>query len=201
MNNLIVYPSITAPRRRANLLSRPRLLHRLEEMLDYKLTLVVAPPGYGKTSLLADFAQQARLPVCWYSIDPLDRDPRRFLAHFIAAIAHLYPEFGQKATAMLETPGQTEFDHEHLVVMLVNEAHQYIQERFLVVLDDFHFVKDQPQILSFIQRFAERVDENCCLVIASRCRPDLPGLERMVGRSQVDGIDQNDLAFTAKENP
>ena len=82
---------VSVPRHPPRLVRRDRLLNRLTDFLDYRLILVTAPAGYGKTSLLIDFVHHASLPECWYTADEADQDPRLFIAHFLAAIANRFP--------------------------------------------------------------------------------------------------------------
>ena len=69
----IAQTKLITPQRRKELLSRPRLLEMMSDLLDFRLIIVAAPAGYGKTSLLIDFASQFDWPVCWYALDPLDQ--------------------------------------------------------------------------------------------------------------------------------
>jgi LuxR family maltose regulon positive regulatory protein len=127
MSTLVTRTKIILPQRRKELLTRPRLLRQLYDLLDYKLILVIAPAGYGKTSLLLDFAHQVELPVCWYSIDSLDQDFLRFLEHFIASVRLHFPEFGQESLAAVETTSQP-LNIDRLVSTVVNDAYEHIKE-------------------------------------------------------------------------
>ncbi|HNT25834.1 MAG TPA: BTAD domain-containing putative transcriptional regulator [Anaerolineales bacterium] len=195
----ITLPAITRPRRRAEILTRRRLLDLLYDLLERKLILVVAPAGYGKTSLLIDFAHQKEISTCWYSVDQHDHDLRRFLAHFIASIGQVYPAFGQLSSTVLQRLDKRGEESELLITTIVNELYECVHEHFVIVLDDFHVIGNSPDILNFISRLINRANENCHLVIAARQQPNLPGLELMIARGQAGGIDFRELAFTPAE--
>src|SRR5512138_1105139 len=94
---------ITVPALRPEILHRARLLALFDDLLDKKLIIVAAPAGYGKTTLLVDFARQSRLPVCWLSLDSLDKDPQRFCAYLIAAMEQRFPKFGRESRSVLRS--------------------------------------------------------------------------------------------------
>jgi ATP/maltotriose-dependent transcriptional regulator MalT/DNA-binding SARP family transcriptional activator len=199
MSSLVTRTKVILPQRRKELLSRSRLIHQLNDLLDYKLILVIAPAGYGKTALLLDFAHQTDLPTCWYSIDNLDQDFQRFLEHFAAAIKQRFPEFGGEALNAIETTSQPDLNINRLVSAMVNDAYEHIREHFLIVLDDYHLVNGQKEIQTFINRFITEVAENCHLVLSSRALLSLPDMPLFVARAQVGGIGFEDLAFRTEE--
>ena len=199
MSILITQTKVVLPRRRANLLSRQRLIDLLFDLMDYKLVIVAAPAGYGKTSLLIDFAYHSDLAICWYSVDALNRDPASFIAHFIAAIAQRFPDFGKQSLATLEANLQTHLNLDTLVATIVNEAYEHIKEHFIFVIDDYHQVDGEKDISYFISRFAQEVDENCHTILSSRTLLTLPDMPLMVARSMVGGLSFEELTFQPDE--
>ena len=190
---------VILPRRRSELLARPRLLDILYERLDRRLIIVSAPAGYGKTSLLIDLAHRSEITFCWLALDPLDSDPQRFLSYLIAAIAERFEQFGGRSRSVLQ--GLTNFEEgmEPLLVTLVNEIHDQIPQHFVLVLDDYQFLDQAPSIRSFMNRFIQLMDESCHLVLASRTLPDIPDIALLVARDEVGGLDFSDLAFRPDE--
>jgi len=190
---------VILPQRRKDLFTRQRLINLLYDLLDEKLILVIAPAGYGKTSLLIDFAYQVDLPVCWYAVDELDQTPERFFTYFIAALHKRFPEFGEASWAALKAINQFNPDINQLVSVIVNDAYEHIQEHFLIILDDYHLVSNVREIQAFINRFINESAENCHLTLSSRTLLSLPDLPLLVARSQVGGLGFEELAFRADE--
>ena len=205
----ITRTKVMVPRRRAELLSRRRLLDLVEDLLDNRLIILTAPAGYGKTSLMVDFAHTASWPICWYALDGLDQDPQRFIAHLIASIQQRFPYFGiprsggplpgGECMAAINSASQSALDVDQMAGLVVNDLYEQITEHFLIVIDDFHLVESSPAVVRFINRFLQDMDENCHVVLSSRTLLALPDLTLMVARSQVGGLSFEDLAFQPEE--
>jgi LuxR family maltose regulon positive regulatory protein len=195
----IMITKVLLPSWREEILSRKRLTSLFDELLDRKLIIISAPAGYGKTSLLLDVAHHNELPFCWYTLDSLDQDIDQFLAHFITSISRQFPAFGQQSLAVLERKNQEQASLDQLSTVIVNEIYQSIREHFVIVLDDYQMVDENPTINDFINRFIQNVDQNCHLAITSRSTLPLPDLSLMVGRSLVGGLGLAELAFQPDE--
>lgn len=194
----ITHTKLIIPQRRKELLTRPRLLDLLSDLLDFRLIIIAAPAGYGKTSLLIDFATQFEWPVCWYALDPLDNDLVRFLSHFVYTIRMKFPDFGDEALTLLRSTPAEDIHLDFLISMLTNEIYEKITEHFVIVLDDYHLISSS-EINHFLSDFIQRADDNCHIVITSRRLLTLPDLPLMVARSQVGGLSIEELAFIPEE--
>lgn len=197
---LVKRTKIVIPRRRPDFLRRQRLVDFLHSRIDRRLLLVSAPAGYGKTTLLVDFATDTEVPVCWCSLDSAAQEPRVFLEHFVACIQQRFPGFGQQTVQALDRV--SEFTNEGLnpvLVSIVNEILDEIPEYFAIILDDFHLVEQSPAVAGFVTRFLEDAPENCCLIVAGRTVSGKLPIVALASKQQVAGLGSNDLRFTAEE--
>ena len=190
---------IVIPTLRPEILHRSRLLALFDNLLDRKLIIIAAPAGYGKTSLLADFARQSEIPTCWLSLDSLDQDPQRFVAYLIASLELRFPKFGKQSKSVLKSLISFEHDMERILAVLVNEISGQIDQHFTLVVDDYQYVDSVPDVRNLFSRFIYLVGDNCHIVLASRRVPALPDITLMVARQQVSGFDLEELAFRPNE--
>ncbi len=199
MNELITRTRIQPPRLRSDILSRPRLAQIFCELLESKLVLVIAPAGYGKTLALVDLVHKVKIPVCWYSLGPADREAHRFVSHFVTALARQFTAVGDETQAAVQSLAAGNGSLDQIVTTLVNELNAHVHTDYLFVLDDFHLAGDCPEINQFVSLFAQLADDHCHLAIASRTLLNLPDLALMLARGQVAGLDMEALAFQADE--
>ena len=193
-----VKTKILVPGKRRNLLHRARLVDFIHERIDRKLILISASAGYGKTSLLTDYAHDTELPVCWYSVDEWDRDPRVFLEYLVTSIKERFPQFGDKTLGALRLGAHGEALRS-TVGTLVNELYDEIPEYFALVIDDFHLVSESRDVTSAFSLLLRRLPENCHILLSTRTTSlGLPVVE-LVARGELEGLGNEELKFTAEE--
>ncbi|HEX2909484.1 MAG TPA: LuxR C-terminal-related transcriptional regulator [Chloroflexia bacterium] len=175
---------------------RHRLIERLNEGLHYnrKLTLISAPAGFGKTSLVSEWLTGCDWQVAWLSLDEGDSDPVRFLTYLIAALQKIAPHIGDEVLGILQSPQPPPI--ETILTALINEI-AIIQDNFLLVLDDYHVI-DARQVDDALTFLLEHLPPQMRLVITTREDPQLP-LARMRVRGQLNEFRANDLRFTTAE--
>src|SRR3990172_2224672 len=128
---------LTPPRLRRQLLPRPALLAKLRQALDYRLTLVQAGTGYGKSTALAALADSG-LPVFWYSLDEADADPQRFLSYLISAFTFRLPGLSDAPLAVLQEIGSHGGQPwSHALDALINVLSESLTRPSLLIVDDF----------------------------------------------------------------
>jgi LuxR family maltose regulon positive regulatory protein len=186
--------SLVRPLLRSDLVVRERLLTRLDAAYSYRLTLVSASAGWGKTTLLSMWSARSRFPVAWLSLDELDNDPIRFWASCIAALRTCLPTVGKVALELLHNPQAPAIST--VLITLINEILEHAGE-LLLLLDDYHVIEDQTihEALAFL---LDHLPANLHLIVASRTDPDLP-LARWRTRDQMLELRDPDLSFTPEE--
>jgi LuxR family maltose regulon positive regulatory protein len=179
---------------RPNLVPRSRLTERLNQGFAHKLTLISAPAGFGKTTLLSAWIPHSERSVTWVSLDAGDNDPTRFWSYFIAALQMLQGSLGENALALLRSPQP--LPTELFLTTLLNEIAAF-PDRFALVMDDYH-VLETPLLHEAITYLIEHLPPQMRLVIASREDPPLP-LARLRARGQLTELRAADLRFTPAE--
>lgn len=195
----ITRTKLIIPRRRDEILTRQRLLSILNDLLDLKLIIVAAPAGYGKTSLLIDFATHTEWPICWLSLDPMDQDPFRFISHFVAALQSRFPEFGENSLSVLNNIPQSQLDIPAIISTIANDIYEHITEHFIFMLDDYQLVEDGELVNQFINSFLQAADENVHLMVSSRRLLTLSDMPLLVARNQVGGLSFEEISFVSEE--
>ncbi len=182
------------PSPRLDFVPRPRLIQRLAAGLQGKLTLLSAPAGFGKTTLLSEVISTLNHTVAWVSLDKEDNDPVRFWSYFIAAIQTVHAGVGKNALSALQA---SQIPHiESILTSLINETAE-MPEDINIVLDDYHMIEAEP-VQSATAFLLEHMPSQMHLVIATRSDPPFP-LPLLRGRGQLTELRTADLRFTIDE--
>jgi ATP/maltotriose-dependent transcriptional regulator MalT/DNA-binding SARP family transcriptional activator len=178
-------------------LRRVRLIDTLHQHLHRKLTFVSAPAGYGKTTLLVDFAADVDALVCWYRIGPEDGDLVQFVSHLVAAFQQQVPKFGEAIQDNLNTPGATA-DAASLAAELINEVEEKVEDFTLLILDDYHLAGENQQIVDFIEHLIEHLPDHLRILIGSRSVYGIPTASLYI-REELITISADELRFRPDE--
>jgi LuxR family maltose regulon positive regulatory protein len=182
------------PRVSSELVLRSHLIERLNDGLNRKLTLVCAPAGYGKTTLLSQWLADSSHPVAWLSLDENDNNLVIFLSYFVATIQTIFPEAGQSALGLLNAPQKPPL--EHITGTLINELAE-LGGPFLLVLDDYHTISD-AEVHQLMDALITYMPSEMHLVLASRKDFPIPLVRLRIGREMTE-FRVKDLRFTFAE--
>jgi LuxR family transcriptional regulator, maltose regulon positive regulatory protein len=187
------------PRPAPSLLPRPRLVERLQQNLAHAVTLVTAPAGSGKTTLVADFIRTGAHPFVWYQLDQADSDPLVFLGYVTHGIKRLVPGFGDATMSyMQEASKELAQAPERAVDVLLNEVLDSVEQQFILVLDDYHHLGSETPVHKVVDRLLAYLPDLIHVVIISRDMPPL-ALARMRTQASLAVIDRQELLFTDGE--
>jgi LuxR family transcriptional regulator, maltose regulon positive regulatory protein len=169
----------------------------------YKVILLCAPAGYGKTTLLADFARHSPLPCCWYFLDASDENPVAFLQLLIESIRQPFPGFGASLDALLGNIAEVENEQKlhHLKVFvetLTQTISAEIPERFTLLLCDYHELDPQWITSTLINHFIQHMPAQCTLFLESRSTPNLDFVF-LLAQQLILAIGSNRLRFSSSE--
>ena len=198
MSTPILATKLYIPPPRHKMVPRPHLIERLNEGLSSTpgVTLISAPAGFGKTTLVSEWVASLKQPVAWVSLDEGDNDLTRFLFYFVAALQTLAPNIGEGILAVLRAAQPQRPPTESVLTDLLNEITS-LPDNFILVLEDYHVLDSKPvdHALTFL---LEHLPAQMRLVITTREDPDLP-LARLRARGQLTELRVADLRFTSSE--
>jgi LuxR family maltose regulon positive regulatory protein len=194
MSEPLLLTKLFIPQLRPKIVLRPCLIERLNAGMHCKLTLISAPAGFGKTTLVSEWVAVCGRSVAWLSIDENDSDPVCFLNYLVAALQAIRPDIGEGVSGVLRSPQPP--PTETILTALLNEITS-VPDNFLLVLDDYHMIDSQPvdKALAFL---VEHQPPQMHLVITTREDPPLP-LARLRVRGQLTELRAADLRFTPAE--
>ncbi len=196
MTSSLLATKFHAPRQRSGLVPRARLSERLSRGAESKLTLVSAPAGFGKSTLVAEWLVAPPVPTrvaAWLSLDSSDNHPIAFWTHVIVALQKAEPAVGAGALSLLVAPGRS---IETVLAPLLNDL-DLVAHDIVLVLDDYH-TTDAPEIQVGMTFMLEHLPANVHLMITTRADPVLP-LARLRARGELVEVRAADLRFTPDE--
>src|SRR6266568_4423517 len=190
----LIQTKLYRPRKRSDLISRARLLERLHAGLSGNVTLVSAPAGFGKTTLLAQWVQTLDRPTAWLSLDEHDNEPRVFVQSLTAALQSAFPYAFHGIADLLEAPRFPSVDH--VVPLFINDLAD-LPDDLILVLDDYHLIRTRD-IHSLLDQLIEYLPPQLHLVLISRSDPPLP-IHRWRAQGYLNDLRPTDLCFTHEE--
>ena len=194
-----VLTKFAPPMVRAHTVHRPHLDQMLRHSVSaYSLTLLSAPAGYGKTTLLSSLpVLLPDYPLAWISLDEEDNDPVRFIGLLAAALGKIHPRCGQSVLSHLRGGISNRADLRKISAALINDVLKYISEPFALVLDDLHFVTE-PLVYNVLDHLLEQSPPNLHLAIGTRTDPPLR-LGRLAARGQLGEFRRGDLSLNLEQ--
>jgi len=196
MPETLLRTKLFIPPLRPNVVPRPHLIERLNrgQQLGCKLTLISAPAGFGKSTLVSNWLAETGVQAAWLSLDQGDNDPVRFWTYLITAIQTVYQDVGSEAHQIISTPQLR--NTEPVVITLINDIAQLAHD-LVVVLDDYHVIEAE-QVHAGLSYLLEHHPPNLHLILLTRVDPAI-SLARLRAHGRLVEIRAGDLQFSTEE--
>lgn len=194
-DRVLIQTKFHRPTLPVDLVARSHLTNWLDERINSPITLVSAPAGYGKSTLISSWLDTCKYPHTWLTLDAGDNDLIRFLTYFLEAIRIIFPETVQKTQTLLTA--QTQPPVKEFVINLINDINQ-LDEFFVLVLDDYEVIQNTA-IHDFINDFLLHPLQDFHLVLCSRIDPPL-SIQKLRAQNKLTEIRAQDLRFSVEES-
>ena len=192
-NAVLNRTKLNAPTINHKIIKREKVRKKLQKFTDYKLTLITAPAGFGKTTAAAGYLAEAGLPYAWLSLDESDNDPVRFWRYVIAA----FQRIGNFGKNFWEIPVKREFIISNIQADMLLDKLYTLPGKTVMVLDDYHLIHNEI-IQSSLAYFVKYLPSNFRMMILSRKEPELQ-ITREFANGQVCKLSVEDLSFDRRE--
>ncbi|WP_066067569.1 BTAD domain-containing putative transcriptional regulator [Neobacillus soli] len=196
----IIQTKLRIPNAKDDFIRRAKLSRKMKKIPEYPLTIIHSGAGYGKSTALALFMRDEKIPGCWYSISSMDDDILPFLSYIIHSICRVVPDFGTELSTYIDTMDRYMRDEELslLCSLFINEILE-VNADITLILDDFHQIEHSYTINSWMEKLLEHIPANLHIVISSRSRPGWKHLAKMKVCGQLLEITREDLVLTIEE--
>lgn len=179
-----------------NLIKRRRLIERLRSNLSLSASFICAGPGWGKTTLAADFLNSVDVPAVWYDVDSTDSDIVVFIRYLVRAIQQAAPDFGNSTLNLVSSAGSSRFDQ--LADLFLYELSESVQQELIVVLDNVHNTFSADWSAPVLYRILQLLPKNVHFILLARVAPPFT-FSRMRSKQAMDQVDGRALAFSPGE--
>ncbi|MHB9074659.1 MAG: BTAD domain-containing putative transcriptional regulator [Desulfobaccales bacterium] len=196
--NIQILNSKLSPPKTSDTVERARLLSLTSQSPKKRLTTIVASAGYGKTTLVAQAKSLWNSKTIWYRLEESDRDLSTFISYLVAGLRKYHPEFGMATLKYLRETRDVDIELRPVLNIFMSEIEDIVQEDTIIVLDDYHLIKDSQEIKEALGIFLHDLSSLIHLILISRSETFLP-LSRLRSMQEVIDINEQDLAFTAGE--
>ncbi len=190
----VIRHAITPPSFDQSKLHRERLVDEIHANIPKKLIVIATPPGYGKTTLLADFTEHTDLPVCWVRLSPADQDVIRLAEVLNASLEKKF----RRLCGAIDLEYLIGSEPQTLGRVFSNAIDEHVAETFAIVLDDVHLINPSESALQFIDGFIDSLPEQVTLIASGREVLEV-GLARLMADGNLGGLGPPDLALNAEE--